>query len=178
MKSIKSLCPVQRKAWWDCRVNTYQWMYTMPFSDSSSYPSSDSQKSWASASVMNDFTSEAANSTVYLHICLQQKWGQLSKTPAIWLGRGSICFPNVFVRKWTNRWNQRGGYFPFLNVGYESNFRNGKGHLEPSLWTRVGSMNINHVGIFCVVQSGLKHRTWTNWSLAVLNINMRPRDKI
>lgn len=127
---------------------------------------------------MNDFTTKAANSTVYVHICLQQKWGQLSKTPAIWLSRGSICFPNVFVRKWMNRWNQRGGNFPFLNVGYESNFRNGKGHLEPSLRTRMGSMNINHGGIFCVVQSGLKHRTWTNWSLVVLNINMWPRDKL
>lgn len=81
---------------WDLGINTDErtTMHTVQLRDELQlHLPPRNQKSWVSASVINDPAPEAANSTVYprVYIFYRSK-GQLSKTPAIWPRRDSFVF--------------------------------------------------------------------------------------
>lgn len=92
---LNSVCTSQEKpheTTGSIHTNEYQ---CIPYNSMTNYSSLaflTTKKSWVSASMINDHATEAANSTVYLCIYLRQKWGQLSKTLAIWLRRDSFVF--------------------------------------------------------------------------------------
>lgn len=114
---------ITRESSWDHRLNTYQWRCTMQSYDSSSF-SHLTTKSPVSASMRNDHSTDAANSTVYLCIYLQQKCGQLCKTLVIWQRRVSSVFP-MARNELINKINRVPLFY--IKVDYISNLSNRKG---------------------------------------------------